>query len=72
MKLLPTIVMLAMMAGCSSSVPTEKLYRVRPITQPTDTSECAKDGGKAFMVADIDARGYIVSEWAAGCILELK
>lgn len=72
MKFLILILLVAPLAACNLIGPKPKLYRIDPVTTVEDVAKCAKAGGHAVMIADIDTDGSLASEWISGCALEVK
>lgn len=47
-------------------------YTLSPILEAEDPAKCAKSGGKAALVAEIDENGYLTTEWEAFCLNTVK
>ena len=78
MKFLSMLIMSAALCGAmifgytwymEPAVPT---FHIKEITTLTEAGQCAAEGGKAMLIADMDTSGNIISDWVAGCILEAK
>ena len=78
MKFLKTLVMSAALTGVMIlgynwyMEPVVPTFHIKEITTLTEAGQCAAEGGKAMLIADMDTSGNIISDWVAGCILEAK
>lgn len=66
MKSVLIIAVLLLAVGAYAAAET---YSLRAVTTVEDTVTCAKDGGKAALVAPIDASGTPTEAWSTFCLL---
>ena len=65
-------VVIALVLTAGFALAAEKTFQLRPIIAATDPAQCAAHKGKAALVATIDEKGYLTSEWESFCLLEVK
>ena len=57
----------------SLAMAAEKAYTLRAVVDfATEPAQCAADGGKAALIAELDETGSLASEWETYCLLESK